>query len=314
MFIVVSTAGYIRADDSMNILPDPVIQERIGCTVGSFLCAKGLEYSGEAFESLFALLKPPTGNERETHHAKLIQQLVYYIGHAPSEEEMWVGTSFFSFARFRPETIVGSLAPYLETNDERVLENLVDLLFMIEDPSQGEGSNFRFYGDYLQSYKAERRSEEPYPKALIGHMFQRSPGRALLTMAEVFLQNEMGHPLPEQKRIRWAERSVNTNIWKWQFAFLERSQVEPEAQAQLDYLSNHHEFWARLYVAEIIRQHPELGTKQLILKLKHDSDELVRKAATAAEATKAIGSNGVEPMRKVTPEIAIPNTNEDSND
>jgi hypothetical protein len=43
----------------------------------------------------------------------------------------------------------------------------------------------------------------------------------------------------------------------------------------------HDEWWARLYAAEVIRQHPELGNQPLVAELARDPHPLVQKAAKA---------------------------------
>lgn len=55
--------------------------------------------------------------------------------------------------------------------------------------------------------------------------------------------------------------------------------ARPDAERQLEKLANHSEWWARLYVAAIMRRHWELRDPDVLDKLKNDSHELVRKAA-----------------------------------
>jgi hypothetical protein len=46
------------------------------------------------------------------------------------------------------------------------------------------------------------------------------------------------------------------------------------------------EWWARLYVVYIMRQHPELRLEKVLQQLKDDRNELVREAAQAAPPIK----------------------------
>jgi hypothetical protein len=93
-------------------------------------------------------------------------------------------------------------------------------------------------------------------------------------------------PETEQTRaIHWAEYSVRHVLALKRF---HRGDKIPEAirdavQA-LDGLSQSDEWWVRLYVAEILSQHPEFRTEAMTNRLSLDNDELVQQAITRKQA------------------------------
>ncbi|HVT30720.1 MAG TPA: hypothetical protein VHE81_22115, partial [Lacipirellulaceae bacterium] len=85
----------------------------------------------------------------------------------------------------------------------------------------------------------------------------------------------------ELREIELAEHIVSNAIWLDKNAFRDRFQAAvPEANAQLAKLAKHKEWWARLYVAYIMRKYPELRQDDVIERLSKDTNELVRAAAT----------------------------------
>jgi hypothetical protein len=62
--------------------------------------------------------------------------------------------------------------------------------------------------------------------------------------------------------------------------FAERFQAAlPEANETLATLAQHREWWARLYVAYIMRKYPELRQPDIMRQLSVDKNELVSEAA-----------------------------------
>ncbi len=105
-------------------------------------------------------------------------------------------------------------------------------------------------------------------------MYARHPGKALLAMQQVYVQADRRRT----RELLWAEHVVADVVWKHQNGFLEKTKVEPEAATQLEKLSQDQTWWVRLYVAEILRQHPAFRTPALVDRLKDDPHELVRNA------------------------------------
>jgi hypothetical protein len=134
--------------------------------------------------------------------------------------------------------------------------------------------DFRHYVAYLESHRREE------PRELLRHMFRTAPGTALRALIDA------NDPVPWPKGARrlggrdlfYAEHVLRDVIWLRNRKF----EVEPEralnAQKALAELSQHDRWWVRLYVAEILNQHPEFQTAELVERLKEDAHELVRQA------------------------------------
>jgi hypothetical protein len=109
-------------------------------------------------------------------------------------------------------------------------------------------------------------------------MYASAPGEALLTLMRAHGLRE-----PEDiKEILWAEHTVADVLWKHQYGFLDLERNEPAAVQELSKLAGHRAWWARLYAAEIMRQHAVFRNAALLERLMNDAHELVREAAVAA--------------------------------
>jgi hypothetical protein len=175
------------------------------------------------------------------------------------------------------------------------------------------------YQDYIDYINLTLNKDEDIPTAFIEYIYQRSPERALLVFLRVSRREEtisqlqeirknidarpqqeiIGQgpipPLPPPKEVKrqgkeqveydrneivLAEHVVSNAIWLNKNGFDERYQTAfPEAMKLLAKLTEHEQWWVRLYVAEIMRQHRELRQPEVLEKLSLDSNELVGKAA-----------------------------------
>ena len=81
---------------------------------------------------------------------------------------------------------------------------------------------------------------------------------------------------PEQKQFLLAEREISNTLWKHDHQLLEPTKVDPTAASELKKLADSKWWWARLYVAEIMKHHPGFRNEDVIEKLKKDENGLVR--------------------------------------
>jgi hypothetical protein len=89
--------------------------------------------------------------------------------------------------------------------------------------------------------------------------------------------------LSQRREIELAEHIVSNAIWLQKNGFNDRFQAAlPEATDELTKLAKHDQWWARLYVAEIMRQHRELRQPDVLQQLSTDSNSLVSEAAKSA--------------------------------
>ena len=112
-------------------------------------------------------------------------------------------------------------------------------------------------------------------------MFKLSPGRALVTFNRVYTTGREA-----SKSTLFAEHTISDTLWKQQNSFLEPNEIEPAALEQMDILSRRKEWWARLYVAKIMRQHPAFRQSEVVERLKRDKHPLIREAMTSITTKK----------------------------
>ena len=216
------------------------------------------------------------------NYKKLIPQLLYYSmhgtdfeGHHDSMKEGMALDITTGRLNIRKRTIAHSLIPYIETPDMALRKKIRHRLQHYEDASARRPPNFDLY----QSIIAHnfRKGKESSP-GLVRYMYERDPGTALLTMKQAALQDR-----DEIRQITWAEHVISNVLWKHKHKFLKPDEVEPAAAEQLDKLSRSKHWWARLYVAHIMRQHRGFRRAEIIERLKKDDNQLVREAMQFAD-------------------------------
>ncbi len=223
-----------------------------------------------ASEAAFERLMSINGGDSR----RLVAQLVWRLAKERQDEGVsaLAGRVFKQWDNARIG-IVGALLPLLDDVDAEIRRAAGSLLRGLEDRSALRPPDYSSYHSFLE---ADFRAGREPQASLIMHMFESDPGVALLTLMRA---SQMRNPV-EMKPILWAEHVVADLMWRRQFGFVEAKAVDPAVVRELDKLSQHTAWWARLYVAEIIRKNPELGTKSIRDRLVADSHELVRKSAT----------------------------------
>ncbi len=282
-FLLVVTAVRPAAEKhAIPIRPDADLQARI-----DRIARAGIQPDipdaerGATERELFRLI---AGREK----AELfIRQLLYYSLTAPKQDlrdaVIWI-TLYLNLA---PETIAGAIVPYLETeNDDLRLRVRILLETCVEKCSPSECHTFRHY-----SFALKRDRDNP-PLGLVRYMFERDPSEALRQFTEVYRLPSVQAHTAAREELRWAEHIVNDAIKNANFLTAFRHTAEgprdavitlerltrEEATAQLDILSKSDDWWVRLYVAEILRQHPAFRTPKLVARLAADKHPLVREA------------------------------------
>jgi hypothetical protein len=140
--------------------------------------------------------------------------------------------------------------------------------------------------------------KEDVPAPFTKYIFEYSPGRALLVFAFANSQGDtttrpqnLGALLvakkAELREIQLAEHLVSNAIWLQKNGFSDQfQQAAPEAIQQLTKLAQRTDWWARLYVAHIMRMHPEIRRADVWEQLEKDSDELVREATKPKQSSR----------------------------
>jgi hypothetical protein len=151
-----------------------------------------------------------------------------------------------------------ALEPYMDTGNARVDHQVRGAI--------GAAENYRVVFE-----KRFRRGDE-LPRETIEYLYATAPSETMLTIQEAH-----GRTDPRQWRpVLWAEHQVSDVRWKWGYGFLDRDKVEPEAMEALHTLAVHPDWWARLYVAQVMKQHRPFRSESLIEMLCADADESVQ--------------------------------------
>lgn len=187
-----------------------------------------------------------------------------------------------------PEILLEAIVPELGPKGKlhRILEGKYsDTRKRLERQSpQGHPgeAGFRHYSSYLENHQDVVTA--PY---LIAHMFRTAPGEAFHALIQARYFGVPYPPLPLSKGasnnagirpLLYAEHVISDVIWHQHFRFDIAPEQLAKAKNELNTLSQHKDWWVRLYVAEIMQQHPELRVKEVTERLKKDENELIRDA------------------------------------
>lgn len=240
--------------------------------ISEYLTSSDINAITSALERLMAL---NGGDSR-----RLVAQLVWRLAKERQNERVnaLAGRVFEQWDHARIG-IVGALLPLLDDVDADIRYAAGRLLRGLEDRSALRPPDYSVYHAFLE---ADFRAGRAPQASLVTFMYEGDPGVALLTMMRA---SQMRDPA-ELKPILWAEHVVADLMWRRQFGFVEPKAVNAAVVRELDKLSQHTAWWARLYVADIIRKNPELGTKAIRERLAADLNELVRKSATLTTPAK----------------------------
>jgi hypothetical protein len=89
--------------------------------------------------------------------------------------------------------------------------------------------------------------------------------------------------LKRESEVRLTEHLVSNAIWLKKHRYEDQfEKAAVDTIAQLAALAKNEQWWCRLYVAEVMRKHPELRQNDLLKELADDSNEHVRRAAEAS--------------------------------
>jgi len=169
------------------------------------------------------------------------------------------------------QVIVIGLAPHLDNRDESIRRIAGQLLTGFEDRSAERPPDFSAYRAIIEADVVANREPQ---RSLVRFMYESDAGSALIAMMRAHQLRD-----PEEIRsIRWAEHVIADLFWRQRFGFSDLKSAEASAVEQLEKLSRHDRWWARLYVAKIIGKHPELGRPEWVARLRADASVLVRQS------------------------------------
>lgn len=306
MFVVVGWSQVTIAQSRIEKLvaeSDLAVQAQIRATAIAFLSGgrseSEMRTNWKGFREL-EKLKEFADDEQ------LVKQLAIYAVAEPRVEEQQAleALLILQLLQVKPSIPIHVLSPYLDS-DDKLLRGFVRDWFESHG-SRGAprelAANYKDYSDYLS---LTLNMGEEFPTPLVEYMFEQSPEQALL----VFLRIDRGgvtiaqlgaveknlngareersavpdpkrRPQDQRSEIRLAARLISNAVWLKENGYDERLKAAlPEVNELLAQLAEDERWWSRLYVAEIMRRHPELRIDDVLQKLREDGDESVKKAA-----------------------------------
>jgi hypothetical protein len=260
--------------NELQIEPDSTAQQRIDKVVTA-LATKDTPF----VEKMTAIESIRSWAEKAG--SDFFKQLIYYCcrqdeidnndARLKEEYAFILPRRFYSVA---DRDIVAVLAPQMGSRNEtqrRMAISFAEHYFEGDTPPHC--ADYDVYTEYLASH-----TDAP-PLGLVRYMFDNAPGPAVLSLALVH-REKIGRTA--YRDIRWSEHIIADAIWRKEGQYNEQfNQVKQLAVGELEKLSQHEAWWARLYAAEIIRlySYPELRSDAIVKRLQTDENELVRNVA-----------------------------------
>ncbi len=202
----------------------------------------------------------------------LIQQLALFAGDAKGVKASMIPGAVIGQFKMTEGEVIHALIPLLETENERLVKQTKGMLAEFEDQTASRPPDFSIYREIIT---AELREGREAPTGLVKHMYDVSPGTALLTMMRASQMRD-----PEKLReILWAEHVVSESDWKRTHGFIARDAVETQVEQQLRQMANHQYWWARFYVVATMKSEPLLKSPELLDMLSSDSNTVVASEA-----------------------------------
>lgn len=255
------------ATEPVVFTPDPAIQEKLAQIFSDPDLIEESVGMEEAFDRVTSIV-----GLTDTNRLDLIVQIAYFAENARNMDEAMGSAALFHYYNFSSDEKLKAILPYLGEKDLKIRGMLIDMLGTIDSPQGGE-PDFSFYRSVIEAEKLDP------PRELIKYMYEVSPKVAVITLANIYVNDSS-----EIETLRQATEVIQDAI-----VTLERMgdeefrRVLPAASEQLGILSQNEAWWVRLYVAEIIRHVPELQTDELLDLLGSDSNELVRESINRAD-------------------------------
>lgn len=209
---------------------------------------------------------------RTMDSAELIPRLVRFSAHAENTREGMAAGVIIERLRLSRSAVIAGLIPHLGTEDEPFDASIRGILRSYEGRDGDRAPDFSIYREFVES--AARADEHP-PESLVLYLYESDPGAALMLMMRA---HGLRDPT-EIKAVLWGEHVVADALWRQRYGFLEPGRVDPDAARELSRLATSSQWWARLYVAEILHQHAVFRRDGLVAALAHDSHALVRRTA-----------------------------------
>ncbi len=201
-------------------------------------------------------------------------QIVYFLDNHSDDDAAWQAmVQVMGWLRIIAGDLLNQGMPLFASQNQvrkDVLREVVDLRtpgFKGEIGSRGVSA----FETVLKWYA---ETERPVPSPVVRLMYELDPYEATRVMSNIHWDNRA-----EWRRINWATIVVQSDRYKRDWDEDTDPDVGgPEAMSKLDWMSQHGEWWVRLFVAELIRQQAAYRTPELVARLENDANPLVANA------------------------------------
>ena len=236
--------------------PRPAVQDRIERLVASIAAVN----RGEPDEGIPAKadgLQGVADGDRES----LLLQLVLFLAKHPENEPTMGAALLIDFYQFTKAEKIAALVPYLDTDDGRLRDAMYQVLSTVDRPD-GAGPDFA-------PYDAVLRDSENASAGLIRYLYEVSPIDALAATARAYAGDDAAARAVRRalqlERLRAGQDAG-------------RTADSEQARREVDALSRDAAWWLRLYAAHLVRTDPDLGSPEIVERLRSDSHGLVQQA------------------------------------
>jgi len=207
-------------------------------------------------------------------HMQLLEQILFYLADVKDNPYSALLVQLPHDLKMEPIVYLRTCTKQLDAERQEVRQMASRFLGFADGSESGLRIDFSIYDPLL-------RENGELKDGLIRYMYVRSPGEALLAVSNVFLTGN-AH-VEERRDMIWAEHVVSEAIWikRHNFQMRDQGNAGERAKQMLSSLSLSSHWWTRLYVVQIMRQHPVLRQTEVIQKLQKDEHAMVREAAAS---------------------------------
>lgn len=248
-----------QVETDVRVERDAALQNAIH----ALLDASSAEQQEHAFDSLLADAGP--------RHERLVRQLYLFSETSASTREgMLFGVVLERFS-IPPTHVIAALVPLLEGAEAQRRAGIGGVLSQFEDRSIDRGANFDAYRPFLSGAA---------PSGLTRYLFETDPDAALSALVRTNGANQT-------RDLLWAQHELADLRWQLNFGYLSRADLPgsaaPEHLAQLEFLSRHELWWARLAAVQLVLDEPGLRSAVPLDALAQDAHPVVKELALAAQ-------------------------------
>ncbi len=203
----------------------------------------------------------------------IVHQLILYVLDASRENRWAAPIALSERLGLTKNDIFEAVRPLLDSGGPEVVKVVDDwALNYIEGVQRLQDTpDYSIYRTYLSSHKEDESS------SLVKKMFMKSPGTAFAVMCDVYVVDAT-----ERNHLKAVMQQIGiSSIVRVPNPLGGKRIVSPEVEEAMQRLAKSPQWWARLYVVEVMRRTFKYSNEKLLQQLKTDANEIVRERATA---------------------------------